>query len=339
MTRAVTLLTDASADADTLAGWMVAKAPHVGRVTALGPHDVEVVIRQRADLDERLLVLVDGLTGHAPAVAALAAVRAWFEGLGPFERRTDGPERIDEALREGRPGAHAVRALLRTVQPSEPVVATRRRGRPRGGDPFHGAGFDTCVGLLLSPDRQWSERALADYVRRSSYAVHRTLAELDRRGYLERERGATSVARPRALLEDLARGWRDRAAARTAVGMVARDPAGLVEHIATVAEAHALVALRAGPSATTGPTRLMGGALRIYGEDGLVDALRDGGLVVVDVASADVVVLTPTERAVLLEPAPLDALRATNRVVTYLDLSEAEDDRYRAAADATWADS
>ena len=109
--------------------------------------------------------------------------------------------------------------------------------------------------------------------------------------------------------------------------------------VADVATAHALIALRSGPSATSGPGRLAGGALHAYAEDGLVEALSDAGFAVVELAAADIVLLRPTEKAVFLDAVPFDALNATNRVVTYLDLTVGEDERYRAAAEAVWADS
>lgn len=345
MRRNLTLVTDGSPAAAALAAWLANEVPGVLIATGSSPRDVGRLVERRRSTgrSERIATLapVDVPDADISGVEALAAARRWLDDLGPFEQRVHGPKRIAAAIADGAPGSGAVLGLLRALARGRPPPAPppRRRGRPRGDDPFRGAGFDVCVALLLAPDEAWSERALAAAADRSPYAVHRALVALDERGYLERQRGATRVRDPRVLRDDLAMAWSRRAPEeRAAIRFLAPRPAHVAEDLFEAAGAIGARALLAGASATTGPAGLSGGLLTVYGDADLPSLLEAAGFERVERVVGDVTVWTAPEEGVFASPRRIRGLPATNRVVTFLDLSAAGGDRYLAAAAAVWSE-
>ena len=87
-----------------------------------------------------------------------------------------------------------------------------------------------------------------------------------------------------------------------------------------------------------GPTGFASGPLTVYGSGDVDAATGRLDIVASPLETADLVILEPIEDGVFFEPRTLDGRPATNRVVTYLDLSAVRSSRYRAARDAVWAD-
>jgi hypothetical protein len=335
----VVLVSEGTPAADALAGWLSARLPGARQVTAVGAADVARVVASRRGLSERVVTL-GGEGGDLSGRDALRAVETWLAHLGPFERRVAGPACIDARIAEGAADAGDVLALLNTLSRGRPrLPATGRRGRPAGSDPFRGAGFDACVALLLEPDRAWTERDLAAATGRSAYGVHRVLVELEKRGYLDRTRGATSVRDTRLLRDDLAAAWAARLAnGREAVVYAAPRRTDVAATVAAAARAAGCRALLAGPSATQAAIALAGRTTVMYADAGVHDSLRAVGFEPVRRLAGDLVIWAAPEEAVFSAPRTIGSLPATNRVVTYLDLASADVDRYGEAAEAVWSE-
>jgi hypothetical protein len=87
-----------------------------------------------------------------------------------------------------------------------------------------------------------------------------------------------------------------------------------------------------------GPEGFGGGPLTVY-TAGRIDAVVARLEVAPSRAEvADLIFFEPPEDAVLVEPRTIEQHPATNRVITFLDLSVVHSTRYDAARDAVWAE-
>lgn len=351
MKRALVLVADGTPESSALARWIAGQTSSAEHLIAIDARDAARLVARRkaAHRSERVVSLVCPAPPESDidGGAALTAVREWLRDLGPFERRTEGPARIAEALERDREGASDVLRLARLLADPKGTTSRasrrverptpRKRGRPAGSsDVFKGVGFDVCVAMLLEPARGWSERDLADRIGRSPQGVHRVLRELDARAYVRRSPGGTSLRDAELLRDDLASAWRSRfGESRAAARFVAPDLGRIWDDVSRVTSRSGADILLAGASAVSGPERPIGGPLFVYADVDDAAFRRARFKRVNRVGLADLIVWTPAENSVLLAPRSLDGRPATNRVVTYLDLMLGGD-RDRRAAETIW---
>lgn len=345
MKRSLAIVTDGSAEADALAQWLVEHGTAAVVVSALDAVDARVIADARRRVGQRVVVLHDDEKSDIAALTALEVVRDWLAELGPFERRMRGAKLVDERVGSAREGHMELERLVRrlavpgTVKArTRPTKPARKRGRPRGSNPFRGAGLDVCVRLLLEPAATWTERKLAAATDRSPHAVHRVLAQLAERGYVETPRGAARLMRAEALRDDLARAWTERVATGR-VGRAYLAPGGLsADEIVRVLRDAGSDVLLAGPSATVAPYALLGGALVLYAADDADTVLVERSFRPTRGAPDVVLWSIDLEPAIRVAPRDLDGLPATNTVITYLDLVASGIDRHVEAARALWSE-
>lgn len=330
----LTIVTDGSPFAAALARWL--DAPDATLIEARDRGDVATVIeaRRRARIVERVVTLAPPPSGGDVAGdQALAVATEWLAGRSPIDVRSTGARVIGEQVDANATGADVVQALASATVGRAARVA--RRGRPAGANPFRGASLEVAVALLLDPEREHTERALAAQIGRSPYAVHRAFSELSRRGYLARGRAGSRVRDPIVLRDDVVVAWRGRVSVtREAAAFLSKDRRSAAADLARAArKLHREVRL-AGPSAVTGPTAPAGGPLVMYLEGDPVEVMKAAGFHAT--TAGDVVVWPIVEAAILLAPREIRGIPATNRVITYADLMVVPNDRAADAAGEVW---
>jgi hypothetical protein len=334
------MVTDGSPEAMATARWLERHGVKAAIVEARGAADVgRVVDAKRNERPKRRVVSLSQAPAGADVSAsdALALIRSWTADLAPIRVRTAGADVIEARRRDAPVSAAPLDALLATLSPV-PVegLARGRRGRPRGTNPFRGVGFDTCVALLLEPERRWTERDLAEATGRSRSSIHTVLGELARRGYLLRTRGASRARDPVLLRDDLLSAWRAAVGVpRPATSYVIGGGVSLPRLLDTASRGGG-VCLLAGPSAVTGPDAPLDDAVTIYCNDVAREVLGRAGIDRIERGRGDLIVWEAPERGVFSSPALVRGRPATNRVVTFLDLALSGDERLRGAAQALW---
>lgn len=338
--RPVVILTE---DAATLAlgRWLVAQGVSATLLEFPAREIASEAARIKAGRRSRLVVLSrrGAAAGHVDATSAVETAASWVDALPEFRRRIDGVDAIEKRRLEEARGFEAVESLVHHLSPSRPRSLPRSRpGRPRASDPFRGVGFDVVIEMLLDPKRNWAEREIAAEVGHAPATVHRVLAELARRGYLARTRGASRPIEASLLRDDLAAAWRGRIGApRSALHFLFGGKGAIERAFFRSMRAAGLDPLLAGMHAVRGPERLVGEPLTVYCESDPADTLRPEGFERA-AARGDLVVWLAEEPGVFRKPRRIGSHSATNRVVTYLDLFVADTDRHRLAAQAVWED-
>jgi len=337
--RPVVILTE---DSSTLAlgRWLLAQGV-AGTLREYAPREIqaETARIKSSRRRSRLLVLSrsGASAGDIDATPAVDAATTWVDALPEFRRRLDGASTIERMRLAEAVGFQALESLVHHLSPSRPRTLRRARaGRPRASDPFQGVGFDVAVALLLEPDRGWTERDLAAEVGHAPATVHRVLAELGRRGYLLRSRGATRPMDALLLRDDLVAAWRGRIGVpREALHFLWNAKGSMEDAFFRATRKAGSARLLAGMHAVRGPERLVGEPLTVYCD---VDPSTTLGAAGFEPAAGrgDLMVWLAPETGVFRRPRMVGEHLATNRVVTYLDLLLADTDRHRAAARAVW---
>lgn len=346
MSARIALVTDGSAAASALAEWLGARAPISEWIESLGPVAARdtAQLRLRAKPAARVVLLAEGQCAQAlSAERALRAVRRWTAELAPIAVRADGPAIIEQHVREGAEESRALIELASALGPGpNPPQPSSKRGRPAGAKPFHGAGFEVCVLLLLEPARRWKERELAEEAGRAPSVVHRVLGELRRRGYVLTEgggRGSTGTRPqdPELLRDDLAAAWRERVGSpRASSLLVAKEPGRAMEQLFATMTSQGAQCLLAGESALPRALRPVGAQPTVYLDRDLSSLTLPAGMQVVTGLRGDLQVWSAPEPAALRWSALVEGVPATNRVVTFLDLMTSTSSRVRAVARELW---
>ena len=337
----VTMVTDGSAVASSLATWL---ETHLNggttRIEARDALDVHHIVAARRDarVPERIIALSSTPAGAAVDIdgsEALSVAREWLAPLSPIDARSRGASVIRERIATGANGAESLVELAALI--GRPAATGSRRGRPRGSDPFRGVSLELIVTLLLAPDAGRTERDLATAIDRSPFGVHRALEQLTKSGYLTRDKNGTRVRDVELLRDDLVSAWRSRVTLdRAAVSFLAPNRKRAATDVARAARAKGCEVRLAGPSAVVGPNASVGDATVFYLDGAAAEILEPAGFR--GSAAGDVVIWPVPERAVLLAPRQIDALQATNRVITYADLMMMPTDRQTAAATSVWSE-
>jgi hypothetical protein len=330
--KRLALVTDGTAESYALARWLRDRGVSADLIEEKNPGEADSTAAIRRQGGARVIVLsTRSRASDVSAEAAVAWTRAQLGALPEMERRISGPTVLDAQRSEG---DSALDALLLALA-GKPIISGRR-GRPPGMDPVRGVGFDVIVAMLCQPDRDWTERALADAIERAPSAVHKAWAELSRRGYLRRRRGATLVRDSVVLRDDLVRAWRGVVGSpRRAIGLEPpgrRDVRGVLRGLRGT-DIHWMLA---GAAAVVGQETVVEPGVVIYANDHAVAALRTLGCRDSAPAAARLRVWEPSEPGVFYRGRSIEGLPATNRVITFIDLSVADIDRYSSVAEALW---
>jgi hypothetical protein len=336
---AVTIVTDGSAVAASLATWL---ETHVSgrstRVEARDALDVGRVVAARRDarVPERIVALSSDRADAGVDIdgsEAFAVAKGWLLLLPPIDARSRGAAIIRERIATGARGADALIELASLV--GGPAATGSRRGRPRGSDPFRGVSLELIVTLLLAPGTGRTERELATAIDRSPFGVHRALEQLMKSGYVTRDKNGALARDADLLRDDLVAAWRARVTLdRAAVAFLAPNRKRAAADVARAARAQGREVRLAGPSAVVGPNASVGDATVFYLDGAAAEILVPAGFR--ETSVGDVVIWPVPERAVLLAPRPIGSLQATNRVITYADLMMMPTDRQTAAAASVW---
>jgi hypothetical protein len=342
MPARVTLLTDGSSSGLALARWLQTRLDDTRVIEELGQRDLEssVAARRDAQLSERVVAI-----GRAPvprgavdASRALEVVADWTRDVPPIEVRTTGAHLLDERVKSSAPGSGELLSLSLRLAGSRLRTPHRRpgkRGRPPGLNPFRGAGLELCTVLLLSPGNQWTERALAMRTNRAASMVHKLVAELTRRGHLRRSKQGAQLVDAPVLRDDILADWRGRVGVPRRAMEFARKGTNIIGAAIKFAGRASARCVAAGPSAIQDPALRPTGKATIYVEGDPLPALSNG-FTHAPPGLGDLIVWSPLDPAVFLEPQAVGSVSATNAVITYLDLAVSGDPRLQEAAASLW---
>lgn len=339
MAAPIVAITDGAAPAVAIVHWLRQQGVRAELLEGHSAQDAaRLVVARQTDRPRPRVIALFGPAEAADldGSAAVEVATRWLERLPAIEQR-GAAEVLEKHRMEQAPGHEQLSRLLKRAAVSGPKIRRATRGRPRGSDPFVGVGFDAIVAMLLEPDRQWAERALAETVGRSASAVHRVFRELYQRGYLARSRGATRLRDAEMLRDDLLASWRGRIATRTGRALATprkRPPTQVVLELQSAGERCVL----AGTSAYAGPDGLVDAHVTVYGDERALTALGRAGCRESLPGLGNLIVWTPPEQAIFYAPRSVGGVEATNRVVTYLDLATGATDRSQQAASALWSE-
>lgn len=337
-----TVVTDGTAVSAALGRWLLR---HGGGtlVEARGETDLEPVVaaKRQANPGIRITVIADRKVGAVDAREARRAAEEWLGMLSPIDARTSGADIIQEYMRGEEPGSEAIRALLLASLPILLRTAKgpgRRRGRPRGLNPFHGSGFEVCAALLLDPRSSWTLRGVAREIQRAPSLVQRAFGELERRGLVQRKESGIRIDDPLLLRNTLLQAWKDRVGAprRDSQAFVASKRKDLASAVSARAQRAGARCVLAGSSALDGPAALVGDPLTVYCDTSPRECLAGSGFEPAAGPRGDLVVWVPPEPAVFWRPRTVGGHSATNRLVAFLDLAASGSQRHLAAAEAVW---
>jgi hypothetical protein len=342
MAGSLTLLTDGSSSGLALARWLQGRLGEARVIEELEPRAFErsLQARKEARLAERLVAIGRGAIprGAVDASRAFEVAAEWMRHLPPIEVRTSGARLLDERVKASSPGSKELLSLSTRLTGASARPKERRagrRGRPPGLNPFRGAGLELCTVLLLTPGAQWTERALAERIHRAGSMVHKLIAELTRRGLVRRSKRGTQVADPELLRDDIVADWRGRIGVpRRATEFARRGPNVLAAAMKSAARSNRRC-VAAGASAIRDPALRLTGRPTVYVEGEPSQALSNG-FTPAPPGLGDLVVWTPPEPAVFLEPQAAGGAQGTNALITYLDLVISGDPRLEEAALAVW---